>query len=248
MKKQFFYFLKLFFILSTFILPFQSAGAKAPTNFGEAKRLAKQIYADNRFTFYCGCKYDKHGKVDLKSCGYQIQSDKRRARRLEWEHIVPVSLWGKELSCWNNFACCKKNKRCYKGRACCRDKDKRFALMEADLHNLVPEIGELNALRSNYAFNLLPHVSQGHIGVCQFKIDQKRRQVEPRDSVKGMVARAYLYMRDTYGIPLSESQILLFKTWHRKYPPSLWEVARNYRIAKIQGNFNPYVLPENIEH
>ncbi len=210
-------------------------------HFSQAKRLAKLIYADHRVTFYCGCRYDKHGKVDLRSCGYQIQQDKRRARRLEWEHIVPVSLWGNHLPCWKRALCCKKSHMCYKGRACCRKLDPTFSKMEADLHNIVPEIGELNRLRSNYRFGVLPHISSSQFGACEIKIDNQSRRVEPRSQVRGIIARAYLYMAETYGISLSKNQRQLFVAWNKQYPPEAWEIKRNKRIMSIQGNDNSYI-------
>lgn len=224
-----------------FIFLFASlAAAEPPGTFSNAKRLAKELHADHRTTFYCGCKYDKHGKVDLHSCGYQIQKNKRRAERLEWEHIMPVSVWGVHFSCWNEPLCCNRQ-HCYKGRACCREINPEFAKMEADLHNIVPEIGELNAVRSNYRFGMLPHVATGQFGACEFKVDKETRRVEPRAMVRGMVARAYLYMANTYSIHLSPAQHQLFAAWNKEYPPDAWEVLWDNRIAMLQGNHNLYI-------
>lgn len=228
-------------------LPLRFVAADPPKNFSEAKRLAKQIHFDHRKTFYCACRYDKHGKINLKSCGYQIQQNKRRAKRLEWEHIVPVSLWGRSLPCWTEALCCKAPKGkeekapCFKGRSCCREIDPHFAKMEADLHNLVPEIGELNALRSNYRFGVLPDIEKGQLGTCEFKIDPETRRVEPRDVVKGMVARAYLYMADQYGISLSKNQHQLYSAWNLQFPPDSWEILWDQRVALVQGNHNLYI-------
>ncbi len=217
-----------------------SFAQNVPEHFGQAKYYAKKIFSDHRETFYCGCHYDKHQHIDLNSCGYQIQKDKRRARRLEWEHIVPVSLWNNHFPCWKQAICCEK-KRCYKGRECCRKKDKSFAKMEADLHNLVPEIGEINQLRSNYRFGLLPHIEAGQFGSCEFKIDRTTRRVEPRVAVRGIIARAYLYMAKTYHIALSKSQQQLYVSWNRLYPPDSWEREWDDRVAEIQGNHNTYI-------
>lgn len=215
--------------------------AHPPAHFSEAKRLAKRIYSDHRRTFYCGCRYDKHGVVDLHSCGYQDQGNKRRAKRLEWEHIMPASFWGQSLPCWNEPLCCKKPTQCYKGRRCCREIDEQFSKMEADLHNLVPEIGELNGLRSNYAFSLLPNIEAGQFGLCEMKIDPDSRQAEPAPAVRGMIARAYLYMSATYQISLSESQQNLMAAWNAEYPPSTWEREWDKRVADVQGNHNTFI-------
>lgn len=215
--------------------------AEGPTNFREAKTAAKEIHRDHRLTFYCGCHYDKHGQVDLGSCGYKIQRDKRRAQRLEWEHIMPASVWGQPLACWRQPLCCPKEGKCYKGRQCCQTIDPQFSKMEADLHNLVPEIGELNALRSNYRFGELPNIKAGQFGLCEFKIDNKTRRVEPHSEVKGTVARAYLYMAAQYGIHLSDAQHQLCVVWNRQYPPDEWEIQWDNRVADIQGNHNIFI-------
>ena len=72
--------------------------------------------------------------------------------------------------------------------------------------------------------------------------ETKTKVLEPEDALKGEIARIYLYMYDTYSIPLSQSKIELFKSWHYQYPPSPWEKKKNLAIQKIQGNVNPYVL------
>lgn len=227
--------------------------SNSPLNFTQAKELARQIYADHRTTFYCGCHYDKHNQIDLHSCGYKIQYDKRRAKRVEWEHIMPVSLWGKEFPCWKNAICCKGKsakygKSCYKGRQCCREVDQEFSKIEADLHNLVPEIGELNALRSNFRFAVLPQKKPGQLGVCEMKIDSETRRVEPIPTTRGFIARIYLYMSETYKIPLSDSQRQLMNAWNKMYPPDEWEIERDNRIARLQGNHNPFVKDYNSRH
>lgn len=210
-------------------------------NFSQAKRVARELFSDRRETFYCGCKFDQHNNIDLKSCGYKIQQDKKRAERLEWEHIVPVSHLASHLNCWKNPICCK-NGECVRGRRCCQEIDANFSKMEADLHNLVPEVGELNALRSNYRYGILPDVSKGRFGQCEIKIDPETKRVEPRPEIRGMIARTYLYMSDTYHFHLSDSQRQLFLAWNKQYPPSDAEFEWNERVFRVQGNHNSYIV------
>jgi deoxyribonuclease-1 len=56
-------------------------------SFEAAKKRAPQIYADHPEEFYCGCTYHGHA-VDLASCGYAPKRSAKRAKRLEWEHVV----------------------------------------------------------------------------------------------------------------------------------------------------------------
>jgi hypothetical protein len=80
-----------------------------------------------------------------------------------------------------------------------------FNAIEADLHNLTPSIGEINADRSNYRFGVLPTTPKQH-GDCDFKVDFKGRTAEPRDEVKGQAARIYFYMHDRYNMLMSQQQ------------------------------------------
>jgi endonuclease I len=62
--------------------------------------------------------------------------------------------------------------------------------------------------------------------------------------VRGDVARAYLYMHETYGsraLPLGEAELARFRAWHRADPPDAWERLRDGRITAIQGMGNPLV-------
>ncbi len=54
-------------------------------------------------------------------------------------------------------------------------------------------------------------------------------------------ARTYIYMRDQYHLRLSRQQTQLFTVWDKQYPVSSWECERDQRIARMQGNHNPYV-------
>jgi deoxyribonuclease I len=109
-------------------------------SFSKAKKLAAKIYKDNRSTFYCACKYNKKKKVKPRSCGLTARKNKKRAARIEWEHVVPAHAFGHTRRCWREKICVRNDKP-YKGRRCCTKTDKVFKAMEADLHNLVPAVG-----------------------------------------------------------------------------------------------------------
>lgn len=209
-----------------------------PSSFRAAKKKAlKIIYKGHRVTFYCSCGYDDRKKVDASKCGYEPRRDNVRARRIEWEHIVPASAFGQHRACWKPGACPRK-----RGRKCCRKIDPEFRRMEADLQNLVPAIGELNAVRSNYRFGDIPGEVR-EFGKCDFEVDRKKRIAEPPPNRRGEIARAYLYMHFAYKhvFPLSPVQFQQFVEWHKTDPPDLWEKERNRRIAAIQGGGNPLV-------
>ncbi|GKX60577.1 deoxyribonuclease I [Leminorella grimontii] len=221
--------LLLFIILS----PASGYGKDASPNisFSQAKRLAVEIHKEKALTFYCGCKIRWQGKKgipDLKSCGYKIRHNEERARRIEWEHVVPAWQFGHQRQCWQNG-----------GRKNCT-KDPVYNVMETDLHNLQPSIGEVNDDRSNFRFEQWNGLGEQY-GQCQMKIDFKDRAVEPPERARGAIARTYFYMRDRYRLTLSKQQAELFRVWDMLYPATSWECERNRRILQVQGNDNPYV-------
>ncbi|QJD57511.1 deoxyribonuclease I [Pseudomonas sp. gcc21] len=215
----------------------------APVSFEAAKILTRQqVYQDQNQqgtgTFYCGCKWEwtgrSGGRVDLDSCGYSIRAQDTRAIRIEWEHIVPASLFGQQRQCWQQG-----------GRSNCKRSDPVFNVMEADLHNLAPSIGETNADRSNYRFGMLPDAPYQH-GACDFKVDFPQRVVQPRDEIKGQIARTYFYMHDRYDLRMSSQQQQLLMVWNRQFPPTRWEEERDRRLARLMGHHNEFVTGQRV--
>ncbi|AMB77034.1 deoxyribonuclease I [Pantoea ananatis] len=201
-------------------------------NFQQAKAYAAEINDDAPGSFYCGCKITWHGKKgepDLNSCGYQPRKNAHRAARIEWEHVMPAWEFGHQRQCWQNGG--RKN--------CSKDAD--YRRIETDLHNLQPAIGEVNGDRGNYAYRQWNGTDKQY-GQCSMQIDFKNKQAQPPERARGAIARTYFYMRDQYHLRLSRQQTQLFTAWNKLYPVSKWECERDQRIARVQGNHNPYVL------
>ena len=80
------------------------------TSFSKSKKLLLKVYKDHPFTIYCGRSF-KRKKPDLSSCGYIPKKDKKRANRIEWEHVVPAHAFGQSFSEWRNGhpKCVRKN-------------------------------------------------------------------------------------------------------------------------------------------
>jgi len=134
--------------------------------------------------------------------------------------VVPAWWIGHQRQCWQQG-----------GRKHCRKSDPVFRKAEADLHNLVPAVGEVNGDRSNYRFGMLEGEMRRY-GSCDFEVEFKQRTVEPAAHIRGDIARIYFYMRATYGIRLSKQQRRLFEIWDRQDPEDEWERERKRRIAK----------------
>ena len=223
----------LIFGAVTLIAP--SAGAM--DNFNQAKKVLPSIYKElsNPTTIYCGCPLSierNRLRLDLRACGYKVRKQAKRAARVEYEHVMPAWEFGHQLKCWQDGG----RKRCTSGK----NGDTKFKQMEGDLHNLFPSVGEVNGDRANFRFSEWNAVPTQY-GQCEMVVDFKGRRAQPPKRSRGMIARAYLYMADKYGIRLSQAQSRLYQVWNRQYAPDDNECLRNELIAKVQGNDNPFV-------
>ena len=206
---------------ATFALGALAAGNTTNEDFRDSKKmLERKVYFDHRVTLYCGYAFDKQKNVSLPA-GFVAPQHKERAGRVEWEHVVPAE----------NF---------YKGRRCAEKMSAEYRLMQADMYNLFPAVGAVNAIRSNYNYELLPGVPNT-FGTCEMKIDGRR--AEPPERSRGEIARAMLYMEGAYApvFRMSDRQRHLAQNWNEQHPVVQWECTRAARIEKLQGNVNPVV-------
>ena len=229
---------KLFYFLALSFAVINPALSNPPSTFSEAKVIAKQqVYLDQAHSaqgdLYCGCQWEwvgkSGGRIDARSCGLQARKQETRAERTEWEHIVPAWTFGHQRQCWQNG-----------GREHCVSDDPVFQAMEADLFNLYPAVGEVNGDRSNFNYGMASGVAPQY-GQCKTRVDFEQRAAEPRDEVKGLVARTTFYMFDRYKLNMSSQQQRLLMAWDKQFPVTPWETERNKRIAAIMGHPNPFV-------
>ena len=193
-------------------------------NFSQAKRsYLPVIWRENAKTFYCGCTMT--GKsINADSCGYKPKKANRRAKFREWEHIVPASRFGALID-----QCTGVRNR----RACLRRKSKIFNRMEADLHNIVPAIGELNAARRDFSFGIIAGESRKY-GRCDF--EKREKIIEPREAIRGNIARAYFHMSEAYPdyVRLSDDEKVMFDEWNKLDPVDSQEQKRSLKIDEMQ--------------
>ena len=183
------------------------------------------------------------------SCGYVPRNERtkkgkvnERARRIEWEHLIPAENFGRQFSCWRDgdSKCTNTKGKAFKGRKCCEKVNKQYKIMQADMHNLFPAVGELNADRSNFRFDF-ELASKGQYGECKFNVDFKARRTKVREEIRGVIARDYLYFNKQYNMKLSKQELKKYEAWNKQYPADEWEIERNKRIAKKQGNLNIFI-------
>ncbi len=166
--------------------------------------------------------------IDRSSCGYTPRNEitkkgkiNYRARRIEWEHVMPAQNFGRHLPCWKEG-----------GRKHCSKVSEKFKIMEADMMNLVPAVGELNGDRSNYRYGAY-EPQLGQYGSVPFQVDFKAKRAFIDPQIRGDVARIYFYMSQAYNIPLSKQERKMMEVWSNQDPVDIWERERAKRITKV---------------
>lgn len=147
-------------------------------------------------------------------------------RRYNIEHVFPMAWVARSLKCGS--------------RAHCRKTNEVFSHIESDMHNLFPVRASANKLRGTAAFSELAG-EEWFVSDCDFDINLEKNHVEPREAVRGEIARALLYMSDRWRVPLFARQRNLMLKWHKEDPVSTEEARRNQIIRRIQGNSNHWI-------
>lgn len=202
-------------------------------SFYSSKKTLKEITRRHPKSFYCGCdiKFLSDSKLvpDFSNCGFHYRKNENRANRMEAEHIVPISWYGHNLKCWQEG-----------GRSNCQKKSDIFNVAEADLVNLQYAIGEVNGDRNYYRYSVW-NGGEGQYGSCPAKVDFSGKKFQPREEIRGWIARVHKYMQKKYGVQLSDSQQKLISSWE-KLPPTKWECEYNNILKDKYGSKagNPY--------
>ncbi|MBQ4889799.1 endonuclease [Shewanella sp. MMG014] len=140
-----------------------------------------------------------------------------------------------------------------------------------DAHHLRPTNVKVNSTRSNYDFNECSDTGTEVADAPGNYLDTAARCFEPRDQVKGDVARMILYMDTRYqgndsnmpdlvavdrittadevsnNDPLHGKLCTLY-AWHQQDPVDAADTQRNDAVYKYQGNRNPYIdYPEWVQ-
>ena len=199
------------------------AGQTVISNYDTARNqfFWAQLYTDGGEELYCAPTF---GPGDRTVVG----------KALSIEHAYPADWIADAHGCLNRNACPAPE----------------YGFAEADLHNLWPAIQNINSSRGKQRFGEIP--GEGARRFTEYCPDFERTQgaaavVEPRDDVKGELARSIFYMSITYDLPLRGMGAMLVR-WHQDDPPDDVERWRNDRIDEIQGTRNPFIdSPEAVD-
>ncbi len=205
------------------------------TNFSKAKRILKEskLYTND---FYCGCALD-----EIDTC-LDKSITNTRASKVEWEHLIPASRFGKTFTTWD------KSEGCSSARECA-GKDSEFSRMEADLYNLKPVNGYVNLIRSDSKYgDRLFGKNKILSSKCKFKADGK--VAVPHDSIRGDIARVYLYFAASYSnhFRLDKNEVEQYVRWSNIDPVDENELKISDKIFELQGNLNPYVYCSKLDN
>ncbi len=117
-------------------------------------------------------------------------------------------------------------------------------LQKADLHHLYPTNSDANSTRGNHSFGNVQGDSINK-GCSSSKIGYHAQEhvlvFDPPKVHKGNVARALFYFSIRYDIDIPEFEEKTLRRWHLLDPVDNSERERNNKIAKIQGNRNPFI-------
>ncbi|GGB66468.1 endonuclease [Shewanella inventionis] len=218
-----------------------SIGVGNTTNdsFNKAKKMLMKINQAYPYTIYCGAKFDQRKNIELPQ-GMVLSVYKKR-NKLEFEHVAAAQNLGQAFSEWREgHALCVDSKgKSFKGRNCAEKVNQEYRFMAADMYNLQPAVGSVNAARSNYNFTMLPSTPSS-FGSCDFRIEN--RKVQPPARARGVIARTYMYMDSAYPkFSMSKQQKQLMTAWDKQYPVQANECRVAKEIEKVQGNQNEVV-------
>ena len=139
-----------------------------------------------------------------------------------------------------------------------QSKGARAEPLRSDMHHLFPARESVNSSRSSLPFGEVPDAradawhrldeTQSRTPSVDLDGWSERGQgrFEPREAVKGDVARAVFYVVTVYGDRIDmgffDRQRETLLAWNASDPPDAAECARSAFIATQQGAENPYVL------
>jgi deoxyribonuclease I len=203
--------------LTALMAPIANAQQSTIGSYSEArdKYFWRVLYTGGGETLYCDKKFTDGSKAE------------RKAKKLSVEHVFPAQWIAEHFGCANRNTC---SNRTYKAA-------------EGDLHNLWPALTNINSSRGKQPFGELAGEDNRRFEAnCT---DYERSSganaiVEPRDEVKGDIARSVLYMAHAYClVPKGDIQTLF--TWSMVDPVDDEERRRNDQIEVIQHSRNPLI-------
>ncbi|MES2213021.1 MAG: endonuclease [Pseudomonadota bacterium] len=197
-------------------------------------KQARQVHRQTQYTVLCHLPIGDQNRIHLSNNELLPQA----ATRVRWGYIASGERLGLLFGCWHSS--CLLNGKLHTGHRCCQQQNTRYAGFATDLHNVMPLLPKAAGLLQQYRIALVP-IADEVWPTCGLKLSHSSHLLEPPDTAKGVIARAYLYLHEHYGYPLSIDEITLFLAWHTEYPATDWERAWDNAVYKLQGTHNPFI-------
>lgn len=223
-----------YFIYLLLFFSILSLGAAPYTTTRHITKMAKQVHLRTTTSLYCQLPLDDNFRLIHHNPFWAQQA----ARPCRFQAIVPLEMATQHATCWRQ-PCVIQNKQT-KGKRCCRAHDARFRAIESDLHNVAPIEPFFSTQHHRLSIGPLSSEYLWHHPQCQLKLDLKTHRFEPPDASKGVFARSYLYLHDTYQVAISPALLAQLKRWHVLHPPEPWERAWARQVEQLQGRQNLY--------
>ena len=128
-----------------------------------------------------------------------------------------------------------KHYGCITARQC--SSNESFNAAYEDMHNIYPIERKVDLDRRGSLFGIT--AVNARTNECGYSVSFQT--FYPPAHARGNVARAILYMHQTYQLPLLGGTLAMYKAWNNEDPPDDAERARNNAIAAIQNKRNPYI-------
>ncbi len=111
----------------------------------------------------------------------------------------------------------------------------------SDLAHLFPTDTKANNVRGSLPFGIVEQAQWEQNGSKMGLDANGRRVFEPRDEQKGPTARAMFAASKRWNMKIPAHEEAVLKAWHKQFPVTDDERARNERMAQVQGNRNDFV-------
>lgn len=245
------------YIIGLLLITTLSFGAYIPKNFTKAKDMSVRLYLSYHLqSFYTDTTLVPFVKIaskkfpnkptliirlGMETSPYSGTKYATRGKKIEWEHITPAS-WFVTADQSIHDAWFLGHTKChtsrgteYKGRKCAGKVSPLFNQMEADMYNLVPVIGALNAMRSNKPYGIIEGEDREFGETIDMEITTKIVEIMP--SKRGNVARVMLYMHKKYGVmfPDHNTTVIMLNEWDISDPEDDWEYQKKQILQSTYG-------------
>jgi len=245
------------YLLGLLLISTIAFGAYIPKNFTKAKEMSVRLYYTHHMTsfytdsemkpiVYIGKKKFPYKSTLILQLGlinspYTGSKYVARGQKIEWEHIVPASWFvtvNEEIrSAYEDGdpRCVTSKGKSYKGRKCAEKVSVLFNKMEADMYNLVPVIGALNAMRIAKPYSIIDGEAREFGDTIDVEITTKFIEVMP--SKRGNIARIMKYMNKKYGVtfPNHIETINMLDQWDTDDVEDDWELKKKEILNKTYG-------------